>query len=85
MYDKSTYLLRGICILASFPGLPPTKEANILQNTFVRLFVCHTSLSTHLGFVDCLVDLLHDPDELAAVDSLHKSIAHVLGSLRAER
>ena len=34
-------------------------------------------------FVDGLVDLLYDPDELATVDSLHECIAHVSSSRRA--
>ena len=55
------------------------------KHIFSRLFVSHAPFSTYLGFVDCLIDLLHDPDELAAVDSLYKSIAHVLGSLSGER
>ena len=32
---------------------------------------------THFGPEDCLVDLLNDPNELSAVDSLHEGITDV--------
>ena len=54
---------------------------------YVCMYVCETisDCKSYFWFEDSLVDLPDDPDELAAIDTLHKGITHVPCCLSRER